>query len=473
MNQPDPNAAVEENRRRRRKQPYKPRLDRFQKQEGGWMRVRDVDFPGCRGEAAKGLSRCHAPCNSTRLELGKKFIKGYADFILRRPQIVDEARIRARTRNNLTPFYALVQDLFQLHRYRPELVFNMDETSSTTKFQHRTLRVGTRGHPHVMTRERTRVSALTLLIVIGGDGTRLDTHILVPQRMWFPTLDDYHPRGFTYHSTATGWMTTDIHNKRREEIRPPDNPLGAPPERCLIVLDGHSSRINRGLWLGVRDKNIDVVVLPANTSAWTQPCDKWVNANLKRQFTQLTPIPSERDRPAQMIPWLERIQAYVRRATDEAHIRASWRETGLIPLNPEVVLEGLPLGHHVVLPPNRLSLSSELITSEAFMQRWAAHDQHHGRELHVYNQHQEIQAVLLELGLDYDVNDLVIPELVNEDDDERTDDSNEVIDEGAERRRRNLRLERRSPSTQEESDDGEYTRHAVEGPGVQKVIARK
>ncbi|KAK2946279.1 hypothetical protein BLNAU_18800 [Blattamonas nauphoetae] len=107
------------------------------------------------------------------------------------------------------------------------------------------------------------------------------------------------------------------------------------------------------------------------------------------------------------------------------------------------------------------------------MQRWAAHDQHHGRELHVYNQHQEIQAVLLELGLDYDVNDLVIPELVNEDDDERTDDSNEVIDEGAERRRRNLRLERRSPSTQEESDDGEYTRHAVEGPGVQKVIARK
>ncbi|KAK2946278.1 hypothetical protein BLNAU_18799 [Blattamonas nauphoetae] len=360
MNQPDPNAAVEENRRRRRKQPYKPRLDRFQKQEGGWMRVRDVDFPENEQNqlynwvinsiemnifpSINEICQKAAEVKQQRVCLavmphvtppdwswGKKFIKGYADFILRRPQIVDEARIRARTRNNLTPFYALVQDLFQLHRYRPELVFNMDETSSTTKFQHRTLRVGTRGHPHVMTRERTRVSALTLLIVIGGDGTRLDTHILVPQRMWFPALDDYHPRGFTYHSTATGWMTTDIHNKRREEIRPPDNPLGAPPERCLIVLDGHSSRINRGLWLGVRDKNIDVVVLPANTSAWTQPCDKWVNANLKRQFTQLTPIPSERDRPAQMIPWLERIQAYVRRATDEAHIRASWRETGLIP----------------------------------------------------------------------------------------------------------------------------------------------
>ncbi|KAK2963769.1 hypothetical protein BLNAU_1336 [Blattamonas nauphoetae] len=83
--------------------------------------------------------------------------------------------------------------------------------------------------------------------------------------------------------------------KRREEIRPLDYPHGAPSERCLIALDAHSSRINRGLWLAVRDESIYVVIPPAISSAWTQPCDKLVHANLKRQFNQLIPIPSERD----------------------------------------------------------------------------------------------------------------------------------------------------------------------------------
>ena len=190
----------------------------------------------------------------------------------------------------------------------------------------------------------------------------------------------------------------------------------------LVLLDGHSSRLSVSVLNFCRKNTIHILILPAHTSSITQPLDCAPNGVLKNVFCKesalrvnyargpslpnqstdsppaailenegtdtwisthhleeddtIPPLPefllashtsqSYRDSaPAHRKLLAEVLPLALDSALSQKVIAAGWRKSGLLPFNPDSVINNLPEGTSIQLPQRgRISISSKLLTDD-------------------------------------------------------------------------------------------------------------
>jgi hypothetical protein len=215
---------------------------------------------------------------------------------------------------------------------------------------------------------------------IAADGSHVKTGIILPQSIPAETYSNYHPQGFIYYSTSTGYITSDVFKMHMQNIvlpeirrRQEEETIDGKKPKALFLLDGHKSRLCLSLWEECAKSNIDVVVLPAHSSHLTQPLDATVNGIFKRSLSNLRSPPLQKSMGMEVRDFFREIQDAADKALLGTVVREGFSKTGIYPPVAEAVLDRIPESTTLYLPKSprkeRL-LGGKEITSTEYLREW-------------------------------------------------------------------------------------------------------
>lgn len=254
-----------------------------------------------------------------------------------------------------------VGELQALHKFKPALIFNADETMLEPGSKH--TKVITRASdPRPCIPDHPKSEHVTLLLTIPAAGPPLKPSVIYPLK-FIPPLDNELHTQFDFSGTNKGWMTAALFRNwvydsfipQVDAVRLKHHYL--PTEPCLFFIDGptvHEGLDLDDLW---SHHSIKLVFLPAHSSTILQPLDLNVLAILKQVLSTLfDPIPGESltDRRNRL---LTETHLGLSAALCEYHIKVSWQRSGLFPFSPARPL-GSALVNSAAMPkpaPKRLS----------------------------------------------------------------------------------------------------------------------
>ena len=329
----------------------------------------------------------------------------------------------ALTINNLEPFYNLYGTLYNDAAYDHRLIFNLDETSVNFTDKYRAKIISKESDPPLVLGRPDRTPSCTLVFCIAAIGPALSTCLLWPQANVPPELDALRVHNIYVHANSSGWETKSSFEhimfhiyipemiRRRSQIR-------AEGKKILLVLDGHSSRLSLPIILTCIRYNITILVLPAHSSALTQPNDRGVNSVFKSWFSKVAadrvnsvvqlhftgppeldtvdpPLPHVEEEEFPPIPTLARSQQMFDKTTAKSFrdllisilpisiehalrsevVSSAWYTSGLHPFNKSVPLGCLPTGNseNHISTRKGLDISGKILTSfemELAIMRW-------------------------------------------------------------------------------------------------------
>ena len=204
--------------------------------------------------------------------------------------IVDAARAAACTQLNLSPFYDQYYQFITDHKIKPELTFNLDETSINFSQRFKGKVITKENMPDPIVVQADRVLSCTLVLCIPARGKALDAQLLWPQQKipaefaGFPACGIRIQTGQSYQTRLSyERMMLDYFIPAMIERR---LVLNAPSESVLLLVDGHNSRFSLEVIETCIASNIHIMVLPAHSSSITQPLDAKTNGVLKNVFAK-------------------------------------------------------------------------------------------------------------------------------------------------------------------------------------------
>jgi len=215
---------------------------------------------------------------------------------------------------------------------------------------------------------------ITLLATICMDGSFLPPALIYPaetgnlQDVW---LKDFHPESEEsfFASSSSGWTSDDLALRCVERIFDPYTKQKAQRGReyRLLILDGHNSHINIQFLTWCEKHRIMVAIYPPHSTHRLQPLDVGIFSPLSNYYSQGLDF------------WIYRVQANIKftkvdfwgifypafqKAFRETTILQAWRQTGLQPWNPDIVIDKIKLIHESRPPSQSSSGSSALSDSE-------------------------------------------------------------------------------------------------------------
>ena len=252
---------------------------------------------------------------------------------------IDKERTSSGYRNNILQF--LQRHAAKLANKNPEEVFNSDETmlSSNRIFK----AVTNIQNMHAIVSRPPAFTHITAMITTCANGERVPPFIIFSNLQSFPQSLIRVKNLAWWGSSSTGWMTKSLFQcwavnfanwttKYREKINSSN--------RFLLILDGHSSRINSAALHYLSSHQIDVIILPSHTSHITQPFDVGIAGILKCHFkkkilqflreSEVVHISSDSMRLMAVMALLEALGSAL---TPSNQMRA-FEATGIVPFDP-------------------------------------------------------------------------------------------------------------------------------------------
>jgi DDE superfamily endonuclease len=177
------------------------------------------------------------------------------------------------------------------------------------------------------------------------------------------------PRNWHFTVSENGWTSNQIGLEWLIKIFEPQTREKAGNQPRLLIADGHGSHIRADFIAYCMENNIDLLIMPPHCSHLLQPLDVGVFAAFKRAHANETDITSRLS--SQRIPRPEWVQMFIRarsKAVNVDNILSGWRGAGLIPSDPQKVLNRLPrtstgITLPPVTPPDEPSLDFSLLQS--------------------------------------------------------------------------------------------------------------
>ena len=226
-----------------------------------------------------------------KISFSKKF---YESFLMRHKDLkltliqhVDYQKMRAAHIENLKPFISLWNSLLSSRKYSPHLIFNYDETMLQLNFSGKSINCIV---PEGM-KEKNKLSKNistkhnTLGFCSSSSGLKVKPLFIYPSTK---EILDFSSPFFPWYPkfSKSGWINNEIlidyfkniFIPKVFKIREKLNDIKAP---CMLLMDGHSTRKNFEFRTLLRQHNIDLVILPANTTSFLQPLDSSVNSSFK------------------------------------------------------------------------------------------------------------------------------------------------------------------------------------------------
>ncbi|EDN95836.1 hypothetical protein SS1G_12041 [Sclerotinia sclerotiorum 1980 UF-70] len=193
----------------------------------------------------------------------------------------------------------------------------------------------------------------TAIICGNGEGETIPPFLIVQGQVhlsnWYTETD--LPADWAIKPTSNGWTNNEtglewlkhfdkhtIH-RRKGKYR-------------MLVLDGHESHESIPFQSYCKANDIICIKLPAHSNHLTQPFDVGCFSVLKRSYgSQIDGFIKAHINHISKVEFFIAFKAAYQQSITSQNIKAGFRETGLIPFNPEAVLSKLDIRIHTPTPP--------------------------------------------------------------------------------------------------------------------------
>jgi hypothetical protein len=274
-----------------------------------------------------------------------------------------------------------LNQLLSINKYDSRLVLQLDETSLCVKSSREAKKVVSYERKYIPSLKIPPIYRCTALLTIQLSDNYIKPHLLFAKSHKFP-FKEIQPKHSYIHINEKGWMEKVLFEdimqnyilKEIQSIR-----ASIPFTECrraLIILDGHSSRLNRRLWELFREEQIDVLILPAHTSEYLQPLDMGVNGVFKGEIKHLR-FPRAKAPLQTFKEFVQDIEDAIDKACTFQSVRHSWENANVCAGDSASLLKELLKDKDEkseVKKGNRFSISGELVTDETFLLSWKEHE---------------------------------------------------------------------------------------------------
>jgi hypothetical protein len=191
--------------------------------------------------------------------------------------------------------------------------------------------------------EYTQYEHITLLLFSSAKAGWLKPLCILPLKNLPPLTQDVLD-SFQFSGQENGWIDGPIFKNIIEtyfveEIRKLRIKLEKEDEPALLIFDHHSSRDALNEKLLWEAHKIICLVIPAHSSAVTQPLDLAINGEFKHHLKERFQSVKEEDSQERRNRLLQIVDLVLSRVTNKDTALTGWRRTGLWPFNPEAPLK--------------------------------------------------------------------------------------------------------------------------------------
>lgn len=239
-------------------------------------------------------------------------------------------------------FFDTLEQMHQIHHFEPWLVANFDETMIEAGCRSSRVLVP-RAYPCGVARIPEDVDHMTFGSCIFADGTRLKPLVILPLVHLPPWVDEVMGDNLHFSGTPGAWITRDVFHQYIEKVFLPEvearrRAHQKPDAPCLLLVDGHSSRLDAGLMQEARDRNVHVVTLVSHASHLMQPLDKGCFRELKARLGGMRGVVQKAPVPERRRALLQHAHAAFDKALTPATIKRAFRDSGMYPVDRRKVL---------------------------------------------------------------------------------------------------------------------------------------
>lgn len=288
--------------------------------------------------------------------------KWWEGFRQRHNDVLKELRVSARStaeRQALDPaalneYYDKLEDTVRRHKLTPDKIYNMDESTLAKLGGHRTVVVVPRWAHNVKATINIVSEHITIVTCIRADGK------VVAPLFLFKGNYSTQPRStsmggapqdsqvaftrkqeclihFNGRCLASAFMTSALFQAWLEVFigvaKPtPENPV-------LLLLDNHSSRYNSEMREMAAKAGVILFMLPANSTYRLQPLDFKIFGEFKRSAHHAIDLASLSGQDVNKHNLVQFISSAWIRAVNPLRIRAAFAETGVWPVNRNIVMD--------------------------------------------------------------------------------------------------------------------------------------
>ena len=267
----------------------------------------------------------------------------HPELTLRVSQALEGARAKGLCEDNVRSFYENLQQLYDLHKYTPDKIWNCDETGAQAGRNGGAIVIARRGARRVQSIVPNQREWLSVLVCINASGSAIPAFYIFRGRRFRQNYIEKCEAGATMAMQQRAWMTTYLFSAWISHfIASVRRECGISPEnRHLLILDGHNSHVTLDVVMEARAAGLDLLTLPAHTSHALQPLDVGVFKSFKQYFREYRDFWSSRhlNEAASKDTLAQWVSLGLRRALNPNNIKKGFSATGILPLNFNAVQE--------------------------------------------------------------------------------------------------------------------------------------
>ncbi|XP_046960613.1 uncharacterized protein LOC124530475 [Vanessa cardui] len=276
-------------------------------------------------------------------DLVEGFLKRHSDKIAKRIcQNIKRSRA-AVSPDTIREYHSELQK--SLDGVPPTHILNYDETNLSDDPGRKKvlMKRGTKYPERVMNHSKASTS---LMIAGTAAGKLLPPYVVYKAQNRYDSWVKYGPKGARYNSSSSGWFEGKTFEDWITTIAIPY--FDRVPGRKVLIGDNLSSHLSAHLIAKCKEKNIDFVFLPANSTHLTQPLDVAFFRPMKHAWRELLLKWKKKDGrclgtvPKGCFPRLLKLLMEELSRNAETNLKAGFKKCGINPLNVDEILSRLP-----------------------------------------------------------------------------------------------------------------------------------
>jgi hypothetical protein len=282
----------------------------------------------------------------------ERFIKRRTEIKSQLSRPRDYRRILCSDLSIIEPWFSLVANVKAKYGILDEDTYNFDETG----FQ-----IGVGGSVKVVTAAEIRLNPIgrqagdrewvTLIAAVNAAGWLVPPFFIFKGKNHNQSWYHHHPKEWRIAVSDNGWTTNEVGVAWLQHFieHTTSRTLGG---YRLLILDGHESHNSIRFQDICRDNNIITLCMPAHASHILQPLDVGCFSPLKRAYKkEVGALANSSINRIDKLSFLAAFTAVYQHVFSSENIKAGFRATGLVPLDPGVVVSKLEIKPRTPSPP--------------------------------------------------------------------------------------------------------------------------
>lgn len=268
------------------------------------------------------------------------FQKRNPQISLRQPEGTSINRIAAFNAEAVGKFFNNLKTVLLKHEFRPDRIFNVDESGITTVQKKSGKVYAKKGQKQVgVAISAERGQTITILCAVSAAGSYIPPMLIYPRKRMSPQLEKGGPIGCVYACSNNGWSNDGLFLCWLKHFQ--SHVKASDLDPVLLILDNHCSHISLAIYNYCKENRIVLLSIPPHTSNHLQPLDLTFFGPLKRALfavydSHMISTAHEKITMYDVASLLN--QAYMKVATMEKGI-SGFRAAGILPLDPRKFTE--------------------------------------------------------------------------------------------------------------------------------------